>query len=145
MNPSPQCSSPWFEYPIRVQPCHTDYAGVVWHGSYLEWMEAARINAFRTVGLEYATLVQLGCDLPVIDLSLQYRKAIQMGNEIIVKTRLSKLDKVRLFWDQDIFCINTEKPCVLGRVTLVPVNSKNGRILRTSPQVLQDAINQLIS
>ncbi|MEC4985533.1 MAG: hypothetical protein SAJ37_12075 [Oscillatoria sp. PMC 1068.18] len=31
----------WYEYPIKVQPHHTDYAGIVWHGSYLTWMEAA--------------------------------------------------------------------------------------------------------
>lgn len=58
MIPNADRPSPWFEYFVRVQPRHTDYAGVVWHGSYVEWMEAARIDAFRTVGLEYADLVK---------------------------------------------------------------------------------------
>ncbi|MEM9979094.1 MAG: acyl-CoA thioesterase, partial [Cyanobacteria bacterium P01_D01_bin.2] len=25
----------WFDYGFRVQPHHTDYAGVVWHGTYI--------------------------------------------------------------------------------------------------------------
>lgn len=141
---SPTSSSKWFEYSAHVQPRHTDYAGVVWHGSYLEWMEAARIDTFRTVGLEYADLVQLGCDLPVIDLSLRYQKAIQMGEGVVVRSRISRIEKVRLFWEQDIFCVNDEKPRILGRVTLVPVNSERGRILRKVPQVLQNAIDQLV-
>ena len=37
-------SENWFEYPVRVQPHHTDYAGVVWHGAYIAWMEEARIR-----------------------------------------------------------------------------------------------------
>ncbi len=145
MHASPQLSNRWFDYSVRVQPRHTDYAGIVWHGSYLEWMEAARIDTFRSVGLEYAALVQMGCDLPVIDVSLRYQKAIPMGEEVIVKSRISKREKVRLHWDQDIFCINDEKPCLLGHVTLVPVNSENGRILRKPPKTLQDAIDHIMN
>ncbi|NEQ11944.1 MAG: acyl-CoA thioesterase, partial [Moorea sp. SIO4E2] len=25
----------WFDYPVRVHPHHTDYAGIVWHGTYI--------------------------------------------------------------------------------------------------------------
>jgi acyl-CoA thioester hydrolase len=31
-------SDGWFNYPVRVYPHHTDYAGVVWHGTYLTWL-----------------------------------------------------------------------------------------------------------
>ena len=36
----------WFEYPVKAQPHHTDYAGIVWHGTYLTWMEEARVEIF---------------------------------------------------------------------------------------------------
>ncbi len=39
-----QTDSVWFEYPVRAQPHHTDYAGVVWHGSYIIWLEEARVE-----------------------------------------------------------------------------------------------------
>lgn len=39
----------WFEYPIRVQPHHTDYAGIAWHGSYIAWMEEARVEDRKSV------------------------------------------------------------------------------------------------
>lgn len=141
---SENLSSNWFEYPVRVQPHHTDYAGVVWHGSYLEWMEAARIAMFRNVGVEYADLVKLGCDLPVIDLSLRYQKVIRMGEAAIVKSRISKFEKVRLYWDQHIFSVDAKKPNVVGAVMLVPCQTDTGRILRHPPQILQDAIEQLL-
>ncbi|MCZ0899091.1 acyl-CoA thioesterase, partial [Microcoleus sp. HI-ES] len=36
-------SEGWFEYLVRVYPHHTDYSGVVWHGTYLAWREEARV------------------------------------------------------------------------------------------------------
>lgn len=144
MNASVTLFSDWFAYTVRVQPRHTDYAGIVWHGSYLEWMEAARIEVFRNIGLEYADLVQWGCDLPVVDLSLQYRQPMRMGTVAVVKSRLRKLEKVRLRWEQNVFCDNNDKACVLGQITLVPFNSESGRILRKVPKVLQDAIDQIV-
>ena len=36
-----------------VLPQHTDHAGVMWHGVYLNWLEEARIEALSQVGLTY--------------------------------------------------------------------------------------------
>jgi acyl-CoA thioester hydrolase len=36
---------------ISVQPHHTDYAGIVWHGTYIAWMEEARVEYFKTQNL----------------------------------------------------------------------------------------------
>ncbi len=49
----------WFEYAVRAQPHHTDYAGIVWHGSYIVWMEEARVECLRSIGIEFADLVAL--------------------------------------------------------------------------------------
>ena len=77
-NPGIHTSEHWFEYPVRAQPHHTDYAGIVWHGNYLRWMEEARIEYFRSIGIEFADLVALGCDLPVVELSIRYHNPIKL-------------------------------------------------------------------
>ena len=92
----PDCSlrattETWFEYPVRVQPHHTDYSGVVWHGTYLTWMEAARVECLRSLGMEFGDFVKLGYDLPVIELSLRYHRSVRLGEEAIVKTRMDKI------------------------------------------------------
>ncbi len=130
----------WFEYSVRVQPQHTDYAAVVWHGSYLNWMEAARIDALRQVGIEFSDLVELGCDLPVVTLSINYHQALKMGEVAIVKSGLSHVKKVRMFWEQNIYALRQPQPKVTAQVTLVPVNRKEGRIIRKLPPQMQKAI-----
>jgi acyl-CoA thioester hydrolase len=133
----------WFDYPIVVSPHQTDYAGVVWHGSYIAWMEEARIDALRQVGIEFADLVTVGCDLPVIQLTLNYRKSLNMGDQARVRTRLERLEKVRFQWSQNICALDTEFCFVEGHVTLVAVDRQSRRILRRFPPLLDAAISQL--
>jgi acyl-CoA thioester hydrolase len=91
-----------FEYPVRVHPHHTDYAGIVWHGTYVTWMEAARVEYLRSHGLNFADWVASGVDLPVVDLTLRYRQSLLMGMDAVVKAWLEPRRGVRLVWQYDI-------------------------------------------
>lgn len=144
MTPSHE-SAHWLEYSVRVQPQHTDYAAIVWHGTYVSWMEAARIEALRQVGVDFTDLVHLGCDLPVIELSLRYHQSLKMGDTAVVKSRLSQIKGVRLHWQQHIYGAQQQKPSVTAQVTLVPINRKEGRIIRQLPHQMQQALAALLA
>jgi acyl-CoA thioester hydrolase len=133
-------SDGWFNYPVRVYPHHTDYAGVVWHGTYLAWMEEARVECLRTVGMSFEELVSAGVDLPVAEMSLRYHRSARMGDNVLVMTRLVP-DKVRLNWE---YQIRTETDlCVTAVVTLVPVDFEKRKLLRSLPSSLEGAIAKL--
>ena len=106
-------------------------------------MEEARIDALRQVGIEFADLVTMGCDLPVIQLSLNYRKSLNMGDQVRVRTQLERLEKVRFQWSQNICARKTEFCFVEGHVTLVPVDRQSRRILRRFPPLLEQAVSRL--
>lgn len=133
----------WFEYPVRAQPHQTDYAGVVWHGNYLTWMEEARVECLRSIGIDYADLVALGCELPVVELSLRYHRQIRMGMPAVVKTRMADMDGVRINWDYKIQSLGGEELYLTGRVTLVAIDSEKGKILRQLPPAVKDALVKL--
>jgi acyl-CoA thioester hydrolase len=134
---------PWFEYPIRVQPHHTDYAGIVWHGTYIAWMEEARIECLRSLQVNFADWVAAGIDLPVVDLSLRYRSSLKMGTTALVKTYMEPPKGVRIIWQYDIQDHTTGETCVLGTVTLAPVDHQTRKILRRLPPTFQDTLGQL--
>lgn len=133
----------WFEYPIRVHPHHTDYMGSVWHGTYLAWMEEARIECLRSMGVDYAELVKMGCELPVIELSLRYHHAIAFGEDILVKTRMTDVAGVRIHWDYRIESLTSQQVCVSGRVTLVAIDRDKKKILRQLPPPVKDVLVKL--
>ncbi|MGF1524472.1 MAG: acyl-CoA thioesterase [Leptolyngbyaceae cyanobacterium] len=132
-----------FNYPVRVQPHHTDYAGVVWHGTYVAWMEEARVEYLRSHNINFADWVRSGVDLPVVDLSLRYRQSLALGMDAIVKAWAEPRRGVRLLWQYDIQNQATGETCVLGTVTLAPVDHKTRRVLRRLPEAMQADLERL--
>ena len=133
----------WFEYPVRVHPHHTDYSGNVWHGTYLTWVEEARVECLRSIGVEFAELVALGCDLPVVELSLRYHRPLQMGMSAVVKTQMTEMQGVRINWDYQIQSVNGEDLYITARVTLVAVDREKGKIMRQLPSTVKEALVKL--
>lgn len=136
-------SGGWFQYPVRVYPHHTDYAGMVWHGTYITWMEAARVESLRAIGVNFSELVALGCDLPVVELSVRYHKALRMGMDATVKTRMSQMEGVRLNWEYRIESPDGRDLYLTGVVTLVAVDLEKGKIMRRLPPAVKDVFAKL--
>ncbi|HEY9694496.1 MAG TPA: thioesterase family protein [Oculatellaceae cyanobacterium] len=133
----------WFEYPIRVHPHHSDYAGVVWHGTYVIWMEEARVECLRSIGIDYAELVALGCEMPVVELSIRYHRPLQMGMSAVVKTQMTEMEGVRMNWDYQIQSVDGQDLYITARVTLVAVDREKGKIMRQLPSTVKDALVKL--
>lgn len=136
-------SEHWFEYLVRAHPHHTDYAGIVWHGAYVTWMEEARVECLRSIGIEFADLVALGCDLPVVELSIRYHQPVQMGMAAVVRTRMANMEGVRVNWDYQIQSTDGQDLFVTARVALVAVDREKGKIMRQLPPAVKEALVKL--
>lgn len=133
----------WFEYRVRSHPHHTDYASVVWHGTYLEWMEDARLECLAAMGVNLADLVALGCDLQVVEQSVRYHRSIRLGMSVIVKTRIAPVEGVRIIFDYEMVSADSQELYATGKVTKVVVDLEKGKIMRQFPSVLRDALAPL--
>lgn len=127
-----------------MQPHHTDYAGVAWHGSYIAWIEEARVECLRSIGIDYAELVALGCDLPVVDLSIRYHLPLRMGMEADIKTWMAEVTGVRMNWDYQIQSPDGQSLYVTARVTLVAIDRAKGKIIRQFPPAISEAMTKLL-
>lgn len=132
-----------FDYPVRVHPHHTDCAGIVWHGSYIAWMEEARIESLRSIGIDYVDLVAIGCELPVIELSIRYHRSLRLGMTAVVRACLRGIEKVRIQWDYQIQSADAKITYVTAQVTLVAIDREQGKIMRQLPPLLKDALLKL--
>lgn len=71
---------------IRVRYAETDQMAVAHHGSYVAWLEEARIAWLREAGRSYRDLEASGCMLPVIELQLRYRRPARFDDELELAT-----------------------------------------------------------
>lgn len=134
----------WFNYPIKVYPHDTDYGQVVWHGTYMKWLEEARIECLASVGASFADFVLIGCDVIVVNVELAYKKPLRMGVEAIVKTRL-RIEGIKLVWEYKIQSLDSEVTYLTGVIKVVPIDIQNERVMRKLPPTVQEALNKLLS
>lgn len=81
---------------IRVIYADTDLMGVVYHGTYLRYLEHARVEFIRDIGFAYADLERMGIGLPVIDLAVTYLSSARYDDLVTVEVGLAKLGFARL-------------------------------------------------
>ena len=79
-----------------VLPQHTDHAGVMWHGAYLNLLEEVRIDALNKVGISYSQLSKEGFEIPVVSLEIKYKLALKHGENIKLKSEFNIVNKIRL-------------------------------------------------
>ncbi len=79
-----------------VLPQHTDHAGVMWHGSYFNFLEESRIDALSKVGITYSILSKKGYEIPLVSAQIKYKKSFMHGETILLKSQFNLVNKIRL-------------------------------------------------
>ena len=79
-----------------VLPQHTDHAGVMWHGSYLNFLEEGRIDALDKVGHSYSKLSEKGFEIPVVSIQLRYKISFFHGEKVLLASQFKLENKIRL-------------------------------------------------
>ena len=79
-----------------VLPQHTDHAGVMWHGSYLNFLEDGRIDALDKIGHSYPKLSEKGFEIPVVTIQLRYKISFIHGEKILLASQFKLENKIRL-------------------------------------------------
>ncbi|MFC7686953.1 acyl-CoA thioesterase [Ureibacillus sp. GCM10028918] len=90
------------EKQIEIRYAETDQMGVVYHANYLVWMEIGRTQLVRDAGFNYAGLEEQGYISPVLDLSIQYKKAMRYGQNATVRTWVQSHSKLKTVYGYEI-------------------------------------------
>ncbi len=87
---------------LRIRYGETDQMGVVYHGNYPQYLELGRVEWLRSLGISYKSMEDDGCILPVISLSINYKKPAVYDELITVTTQLVKIPTVRIEFEYEI-------------------------------------------
>jgi len=90
------------QYRTRVIYRDTDQMGVVYYANYFGWMEAARTEYLRAMGWSYREMESTGLLLPVIHASCDYKAPARYDDQVLVKSWIAELTRVRLEFHYEI-------------------------------------------
>lgn len=129
---------------IRVYYADTDAYGVVWHGAYLRWLEAGRIEyTDKVLGLDLKQMQEDGCILPVVELNIKYKLSAKLDDSLVLSTEIQELRPSAIVFKQTLVNKETGKINITAEVTCVAVDIHSNKMFRRLPEFITDSYKKL--
>ena len=129
------------EFKVRVRYSETDQMGVVYHGNYAQYFEMGRVEWLRNMGVSYKWMEETAIMLPVVSLTMNYKKPARYDDLITVKTIFKSQTSVKIEFDYEIYN-EEEELLTIAHSVLVFVDMKTGRPV-VPPDYIKDKISEL--
>lgn len=107
------------EKEIDVRFSDVDMMGVVWHGSYVAYLEDAREAFGAKYGLSYMKYIVEQTAAPVVELDIKYKKPLTYGMKALVRATYRHTESAKIVFDYEI--VNPEDGSVCLTATSVQV------------------------
>jgi len=121
----------------RVRYSDTDRMDMVYHGSYVPMLEAARVDTLREIGWVYSEMEAKGILLPVIDLRVQYKMPARYDQILRIETHVVRPPTAKLEFRFHVF--HEQNLLVEANVVLAFVNANSG-LPQRAPSGLANAL-----
>ena len=128
----------------KVYYSDTDAYGVVWHGSYMRWLEMGRVELCEMLGYDLIELESQGIVMPVVNLNVRYKSSARLNDEMVIETAVQKYNSLSVTFEQKIINKNTQKTFIEAVVDVVAVDN-DGKLYRKMPQILTDAFEKAVN
>jgi thioesterase-3 len=125
---------------IKVRGYHTDFYGHVNNARYLEFFEEDRWAQFESK-IDLRQWAEEGLIFLVVNINVNYRKAVSVGETVVVATSLAKVSKRSAVLKQEILIKATMAVAADALVTFV-ISDKTGRAVTIEGEILEE-INKL--
>ena len=120
----------------------TDAYGVVWHGSYLRWLEMGRVELCDMMGLNITDLMENhDVVLPVVNMNVKYKSSAKLEDWMIIETEISEFKGFTVTFKQSIKSKKTGKTFIEAEFVVVAINNE-GKLYRKMPEVLANAFDE---
>ncbi len=92
-----------FAIPVRVYWEDTDAGGVVYYANYLRFMERARSDWLRSLGIDQVRLLrEERRQFVVVEAKIHYRRAARLDEMLSVSVRLDEMRSASIVMSQEI-------------------------------------------
>jgi acyl-CoA thioester hydrolase len=126
-----------FTLELAVRDYECDLQGVVNNAVYQNYLEHARHEYLKSIGIDFAALAAAGINLVVTRVEIDYKTSLTSGDRFVIEVQPERISPVRIGFRQHIYRLPDRKIVVTALVTGTALNAK-GR-----PQ-LPDALRALL-
>ena len=110
-----------FSWPVRIYYEDTDAGGIVYNANYLKFLERARTEWLRQLGIEQDQLLQHNVAFVVRHIDIEFRNAARFNQLLAVSCRVAQLKRASMVFSQ-VIADETGRVIVTANVTIACVN-----------------------
>ena len=92
-----------FSIDLQVRDYEVDMEGIVNNAVYLNYLEHARHQFLKSVGIDFAELIRRGMHPVVVRAEVDYKLALRSGDRFRVRVGLERVSTLRIAFVQDIY------------------------------------------
>ncbi len=119
---------------IRVYYEDTDMAGIVYYANYLRYIERARSDWVRGLGIDQKAMKEQGQVFVVRRVEADYLSSARLDDELVVETDVLQVTGARLVMDQ---WVKRGDEAIFHAVVTVVVVSDSGQVARMPANIRQ--------
>ena len=125
---------------LRVRYGETDPMKYVYYGNYAEYLEVARVELFRTLGISYDEIEKRGIWLPVSEFKIKYLKPAFYDEILEIHTYVRKIPGVKIEFEYEIYNDSKQK-ITEASTTLFFLDATTNKVSRC-PNFLMELIQK---
>jgi len=134
-------ASPAFTFPIRIYWEDTDAGGIVYYANYLKFMERARTEWLRHLGVEQEPLrLEHGLIFVVVHADVHFKKPARYGDMLQVGCALKERSRVSMTFEQTVAREETAELLVTGAVKIACLDA-----MKMKPRGLPESVVQQLA
>jgi len=133
----------WHHCELRTLYADTDRSQVVYHANYLRYFEHGRASLMRDAAYTYKQIEESGYVYPIIKVEIDYYRPLYYDDAMVIYTRPSVLERVRLQFDYvithqdsgDLVVKGLTRHCAINSsATPVEVDKKTAHLWQVFPK-----------
>ncbi len=113
-----------FTLEMDVRDYECDIQGIVNNAVYQNYLEHARHEYLKQVGINFAELARNGINLVVVRAELDYKLPLMSGDRFIVGLTMQRESRIKFAFHQDIIRLTDDKIMVKGKIIGTALNPK---------------------
>jgi acyl-CoA thioester hydrolase len=122
---------------IEIRFSEVDSMGVVWHGSFVKYLEDGRECFGSKYNLSYLGVASLGFLIPIVDMNLNYKKSAKYGEKLIIETIFINSDAAKIIFEYIIYR-EVDMEVLVKAKTIQVFTDVNGQLILTNPRFYID-------
>lgn len=124
----------------RVRYGETDQMGVAYHGAYAQWFEIGRTQFCKSKGIVYRELEKNGYGLVVVEMFINYKRALKYDDEFEIHTAIGEINKKMIKFEYKIF--KDFKICATGYTKHLFISLNNFKSIDAPEEVINCFLNK---